>query len=274
MRCVSARVRLQRCAYVVSCRPGGLQEELAVYRGLSEDFADACAYLVYPGVDGVNRVLKGWAKARAPEHPVDAVVPAGEGLLRPRGGVLPCVGAFLDLCVGGGDGPDPGLGPCGRLAPLDPLEQADNGQHQAVACPPRGDSGQGAGRGLVPRLEDAPDDPVWGAGLLYCPGGCGPWFKHGICPLDDPLKAGGCRGGHDVVLPALEDCTPDLRRRLVAVCRWWGGEGRRRGCGGRWRRGRCRGRVRWPVLIVPDCSGLPGGPSPLGPVKGARFLCV
>ena len=36
-----------------------------------------------------------------------------------------------------------------------------------VACPPRGDLSEGAGWGLVPRLEDT----VWSGGPLYCPGG-------------------------------------------------------------------------------------------------------
>ena len=36
---------------------------------------------------------------------MDGVVPAGEGVLWPRGGVLLCVGAYLDLCVGGGECP-------------------------------------------------------------------------------------------------------------------------------------------------------------------------
>ena len=36
---------------------------------------------------------------------MDGVVTAGEGLLRSRGGVWWCVRAWLDLCVGGGDGP-------------------------------------------------------------------------------------------------------------------------------------------------------------------------
>ena len=45
-----------------------------------------------------------------------------------------------------------------------------------VACPPRGDLGQGAGWGLVPRLEDAPEDPVDGVvpageGALWSGGG-------------------------------------------------------------------------------------------------------
>ena len=55
---------------------------------------------------------------------MDGVVPAGEGVMWPEGGVLPRVWACLDLCVGGGDGPDPGHGPRGWPAALDPLGQA------------------------------------------------------------------------------------------------------------------------------------------------------
>ena len=43
-------------------------------------------------------------------------------------GVLPCVGACLDLCVGGGDGPDPTPGSCAWPAPPDPLGQAGHGR--------------------------------------------------------------------------------------------------------------------------------------------------
>ena len=52
------------------------------------------------------------------------------------GGVLPCVWACLDLCVGGGDGPNPGHGPRGWPAALDPLGQAEHGQSQVEARPP------------------------------------------------------------------------------------------------------------------------------------------
>ena len=52
------------------------------------------------------------------------------------GGVLPRVRACLDLCVGGGDGPDPGHGPFGWPAALDPLGQAKHGQSWVVARPP------------------------------------------------------------------------------------------------------------------------------------------
>ena len=44
------------------------------------------------------------------------------------------------------------------------------------------------------------------------------------------MGRGCCRNGHYVVVPALEDCTPDLPRGVVAVCRWgrevvvWGAE--------------------------------------------------
>ena len=45
-----------------------------------------------------------------------------------EGGFRPRVGACLNLCVGGGDGPDAGHGPCGRPAAFDPLRQAEHGQ--------------------------------------------------------------------------------------------------------------------------------------------------
>ena len=64
---------------------------------------------------------------------MDGVVPAGEGLLRSEGGVWSCVRARLDLCVGGGDGPNPGHGPRGWPAALDPVGQAEHGQSQVVA---------------------------------------------------------------------------------------------------------------------------------------------
>ena len=67
---------------------------------------------------------------------MDGVVPAGEQVMWPWGGVLPCVGARLDLCVGGGDGGDPGYGPCGRAAAFDPLGQAEHGPSQVVASSP------------------------------------------------------------------------------------------------------------------------------------------
>ena len=63
-----------------------------------------------------------------------------------------------------------------------------------------------------------------GGGIPYCPSWGGPLGEHGVGPLDDPLWAGGrCCGGHYVVLPALEDCAPDLRRGVVGVCRRGGG---------------------------------------------------
>ena len=104
------------------------------------------------------------------------------------------------------------------------MGQAEHGQSQVVARFPWGDLGQGAGWGFVPRLEDAPEDPVRGGGVPYCPWWGGPWGEHGVCPFDEPLPAGGrsCSGYH-VVVPALKDCTPDLRRGVVTVC-WWGRE--------------------------------------------------
>ena len=110
-----------------------------------------------------------------------------------------------------------------------------------------------------------------GGGVHYCPWWGGLWGEYGVCPLDEPLRAGGrsCSGYH-VVVAALEDCNPDLRRGVVTVCRWGGG--RRLRCGGRRRRGRCRGLVRWPVPTAPGGLGPLGGPSPLGPVVGVRSL--
>ena len=48
-------------------------------------------------------------------------------------------------------------------------------------------------------------------GVSYCPWWGGPSGEHGVCPFDEPLRAEGrsCNG-HYVVVPALEDCTPDL----------------------------------------------------------------
>ena len=62
-----------------------------------------------------------------------------------------------------------------------------------------------------------------GGGVPYCPWWGGPWGEHGVCLCDEPLRAGGrsCSGYH-VIVPALEDCTPDLRRGVVTVCRWGG----------------------------------------------------
>ena len=87
------------------------------------------------------------------------------------GGVHLRLRACLDLCVGGGGGLDPGHGPCGRPAALDPLGQAKHGQSQVVARLPRGDLGQGAGRGFVSRLEDVPETLCGVVGFPTAPGG-------------------------------------------------------------------------------------------------------
>ena len=93
-----------------------------------------------------------------------------------------------------------------------------------VARPPRADWGQGAGQGLVPRLADAPEDHVRDGGVPYCPCWGSPSGEHGVGTLDDPLWArGGSCGAHYVVVHALEDCAPDLRGGVVAVCRREGG---------------------------------------------------
>ena len=95
-----------------------------------------------------------------------------------------------------------------------------------VAHTTRGDLGQGGSCSLIPRLEDAPEDPLWGGGLSHQPGGCGSPGEHGVRPPEDPWAfwcwAGDCRGGHYVIVPAFEDCAPDLWRGPVAVCRWGG----------------------------------------------------
>ena len=58
-------------------------------------------------------------------------------------------------------------------------------------------------------------------GVPYCPWWGGPWAEHGVRPFDKPLRAGGCGCSHHyVVVPAPEDCTPDLRRGAITVCRW------------------------------------------------------
>ena len=92
-----------------------------------------------------------------------------------------------------------------------------------VAHRTRGELGQGSGWGLVPRFEVAPEDPVWGGGFPQPPGGCDPWGEHGVGPPEVPWAipfwAGGCFT-HFVIVPTFEDCTPDLGRRPLAVCRW------------------------------------------------------
>ena len=64
---------------------------------------------------------------------MEGVVPAGEEVLRSGAGVFPGVWACLNLCVGGGDGPNPGHGSRGWPAALDPLGHAEHGQSQVVA---------------------------------------------------------------------------------------------------------------------------------------------
>ena len=54
--CVGVCVRLQRCASVVSSRPGGLEEKLAVFCGRGKDFADEHAYLVHLLVSGGSSI--------------------------------------------------------------------------------------------------------------------------------------------------------------------------------------------------------------------------
>ena len=55
--CVGVCVRLQRGDCVVTCRPGGLEEMLAVFCGRGQDFADERACFVNLLVSGGKRVL-------------------------------------------------------------------------------------------------------------------------------------------------------------------------------------------------------------------------
>ena len=86
VRCACVHICLPWCFCVVSCRAGGWEEEVAVFRGRSADLSNACAYLMHLLVGRGKRVLQGCAKAHAPEDPVDGVVPAGEGALWSGGG--------------------------------------------------------------------------------------------------------------------------------------------------------------------------------------------
>ena len=111
-----------------------------------------------------------------------------------------------------------------------------------------------------------------GGGVPHCPWWGDLWGEHGVCPLDEPLRAGGrSRSGYHVVVAALEDCNPDIRRGSVTVCRW-GGEVVVRGAEAGGADGRCRGWARWPVPTARGGSGPLGGPSPLGTVVGVRSL--
>ena len=55
--CVDVCVRLPWRACLVTCRPGGLEERLAVFCGRGKDFADERAYLVHLLVSGGKRVF-------------------------------------------------------------------------------------------------------------------------------------------------------------------------------------------------------------------------
>ena len=134
--CVGVCVRSQRRACVVSCRPGGSEEKVAVFCCRGKDLADELAYLVDLLISCGKGVCYLWAKTHAAEDPVDGVVSAGEGVLWCWGGFLPRVRACLDLCVGAGDDPNPGHGPRGWPAALDSLVQAEYGQSQVVARSP------------------------------------------------------------------------------------------------------------------------------------------
>ena len=97
--CVGVCVRSPRRACVASCRPGGLEEKLAVFCCRGKDFADELAYLVDLFVSGGKGVCQLWAKTHAAEDPVAGVVPAGEGLLRSGGGGVGRVSGPASTCV-------------------------------------------------------------------------------------------------------------------------------------------------------------------------------
>ena len=109
-----------------------------------------------------------------------------------------------------------------------------------------------------------------GGGVPHCPWWGGLRGVHGVCPLDDPLLAGGrSRSGYHVVVAALEDCNPDLRWGVATVCRG-GGEVVVRGAEAGGAEGGVAVRARWPVPTAPGGSGPLGGPSLLGPAVGRR----
>ena len=113
-----------------------------------------------------------------------------------------------------------------------------------------------------------------GWGVSYCPWLGSSWSENGVCPLDEPLWAGGrCCSGHYVVVPALEDCNADLRGGVVAVCQRgrevvvWGADA---GCAE-------DGVAVWCGGLFPlfrAGSGPLGGRSPLGLVVGVWSLVV
>ena len=85
---------------MASCRPGGLEEKLAVFCCRGKDFADELAYLVDLLVSGGKGLCYLWAKTHAAEDPVDGVVPAGEGFLWSGGGggLAACPGPPRFVC--------------------------------------------------------------------------------------------------------------------------------------------------------------------------------
>ena len=60
---------------------------------------------------------------------MDGVLPAGEGVLCSGGGLLPCVGACLYLCMG------MGVAEIEDLAPADSQRGLTHWDEQSMACP-------------------------------------------------------------------------------------------------------------------------------------------
>ena len=127
--CVGACVCLQRRACVVCCRPGGLEEKLAVFCGCGKDLADERAYLVHPLVAGGKRVCYLWARAYAAEDPVDGVVPGGEGVLTP-GGLSFRVSGPASICVWA-----VGMSQIQGTLPVDGQQRLINWVRQSMASP-------------------------------------------------------------------------------------------------------------------------------------------
>ena len=103
------------------------------------------------------------------------------------------------------------------------MGQAEHGQSQVVAAFPEVIWARARAGGLSPGWRTPLTTLCLVVGSPTAPGGSGPWGEHGVRPFDEPLRAGGRSGSsYHVVVPALEDCNPDLRPGVVTVCRWGG----------------------------------------------------
>ena len=182
--CFSVCVRLQRRACVVTRRPGSSEEKLAVFCGRGKDFADERAYLGTSwSVVGRGYCSAGLRSMRQRTLWM-AWHPQARGCCGLSGDLSACLG-LPRLVFGRWGWPRSRARYRGWPAVLDPLGREGHGQSQVVVCPPRGDLGQGARRGLVPGLEDAPENFVRGGGFPYCPWWGGPSGEHAAGPFDE-----------------------------------------------------------------------------------------